>query len=185
MTNELLVQHLTADDLEFLNKLGKELKTQDNRATRKPVIVKVSEREKELYLDPNEYSECLLIGPTKHNVRFFDWSLNTEGKRLQMTAIKEGCRLWFRLNDQEVENIQSLEDVRNICEQHDWYFAHTGYEYREKVEKHFLTIQEAEEFINSGSYRYKDTQLFIESAHESEEMRRLLEIVEKFGDDIE
>lgn len=154
------------DDIHFLKELAHELRTQDTRATRKPVVWKVREMELVLGIDPNFTDKACLIWDTE------SVSFNIKDAVQYLT---EECEL------SDLPMFGCLEDIESFCDERDIACVLTGYDYREKLTGEFLTLKALEEHIQRYGYKYQKPQTYCDYAYRNPELERLLRIVEQFG----
>lgn len=174
---EEVINKLTADDLHFLSSLGSELKTQDTRATRKPVIFRIAKKERVLYLDPKIYDTCVLIGDSKENADFLPY--HNDG---DLEAVKGYLHHYRDFSLEELKEVNDLESLENLCECNGLYYAYTGYKVETKYENYFLTETGVNDYINENKYKLDGNIDYYIAHAQSYELERLLTIVEKFAD---
>ncbi len=161
---------LTAEDVEFLTNLANELRTQDRRATAKPVIFQVFERERVWCIDPR-YADDLGLLISDDAVEC-----------LTLEDAKEQLADYDEIPTETLDGLASLEDIEAFCDRRGIRCTLTGYQEREVLSNAFLTLSGYEEHmaLNGHNYRHGASS-YVTHATRNPQLARLLEIVEKFA----
>lgn len=178
------LSNLTKEDLTFLKELAKELRTQDTRATAKPLVFKIRETVCVPYKDLYYFNEDVcLIDPDE---------------RVYLTA-QEALEALETLYEKDAQALKQLaanypdmayqEDLRALYDlmedlELDWEL--TGYEMEEKVSGSFLTARAAQAHLNENCHHYNSTaHVYCTHAWRNPELEQLLTIVEKFDSELD
>ena len=163
---------LSSDDVEFLRDLARELKTQDTLCTAKPIFWQVREKVKRYAIDPN-YSDsvCVLIG-------------DDGGEHFEdVDEAKKHLVEDYEIPEEDLSWIDELAEIEEFCNKRDILCHYTGYDNDENKSGCFLTKKALDNHIKLNYYHYKqgkNTTGYCDHAWRNPELKRLLEIVEKF-----
>ncbi|NLI11164.1 hypothetical protein [Pelotomaculum propionicicum] len=162
------IDFLTDEDIQFLKELARELKTQDTLATAKPVFWQIEEKDLVVGFD-NYHSDdiCLLLGYNYTPVFSVKEAVNT---------LKD----WYDYSDEEMNTLTDFDDIEEFCEKRGIQCTKTGYSYQKTYKNAFLTRKAIEEHIKQNHYHYKKPVRYCRHAFRNPELKRLLQIVEKF-----
>ena len=154
---------LTNEDLEFLKELANELKTQDNLATRKPLIFKIAVPGIN-WLAAADYSEDIAFHIDTEvytDVEAIEYLNNTYELNLSNDLDHEKIK---ELLDENGETFEELYGINNIT-----------------YKGEFLTRKSAAEHLKSNLHHYtKDSYIYIDHGYRNPILEKLLNIVEKF-----
>lgn len=163
---------LPEEDVKFLKELANEIKTQDNRGTASPYYYTVRQKKRIVGIDAN-YSENTVWLDT-YSGEFTEWATEED-------AIKAVMK------DHELDREAAEKFVDdNVTE-----FGTTEYEYDTNV---FLTYKGFLEHMKLNGHNYSGRhdgdnfkerdycKSYVEYAHRNPELKRLLEIIMKFGE---
>lgn len=166
------------EDLDYLIELGKELKTQDNLGTRKPLIFRIQDI---------EVIECVEGIEDFKKITFDFGDVDTMTfEENELDQIKEFLINNYEFDDydevinERLSECTNLEDIIDFCDIHGveceiLYFAR---ELRYKEE--FLTRNAAKEHLNKFRYRYSnEAKVYCSCAAENEEIVKLTEVLER------
>jgi len=172
------------EDLNYLIGLGKELKTQDNLGTRKPLIFKIRDI---------EVVECIKSLEDFKKIGFYlNYGEEVIFEESQIEQVKEIIKskndyiFDFDDNNEAQDHLDicvNLDEIIDFCDTYEiecqiHYFAK---EFRYKEE--FLTRKAAEEHLKKFHYRYNnEAKIYCCSGVENEELTRLTSILEKIYD---
>ena len=162
---------LTKEDIEFLQNLAHELKTQDTACTAKPVYYSIFQKDKEYGID-QDYADGMCVGGDEGET-FLD-----EGELIQwiMDCYTVSDDQKLDLEDLDLEEIVDYCKDNKICE-----LTYTGYRNIEKHDGIFITNKALKEHVAKNYYHYKENPVsYAHHAWRNPEFERLLEIVEKF-----
>lgn len=164
---------LTEEDIEFLKDLGRELKTQDTLSTAKPIFWQVNEKVKRYGIDP-DYADgiCLMIG--EDGGSYCD----------NVDEAKEYLIDNHDVEKEDLENIDTRDEIKDFCEENDIVCYYTGYKGHEERSGCFLTLRAVHAHIQRNGYRYaqgRNTGKYCNHAFRNPELEKLLKIVEKFS----
>lgn len=161
----LPILNMKIDVPDWLIKMANEMRVQDNRCTVNPVYV-VKERIP-FYLD--EYSDFSI--PNSSYVK--DVYTNTEDTDdgLSFYDTEEELIKYYKEElDYDEEDLDDME----IREYHMYEMITSR--------ATFLTEKEAQDLIDTISYKLSDPFIYVESAHESYELKRLMDWIISLGD---
>lgn len=158
------------DLAEILTALANELRTQDRRATAKPVIFQVFERERVWCIDPDYTDDVGLL-------------ISDDGVEcLTVEDAKEQLADYDDVPQETLDRLTSLEDVKAFCDKRGIRCALTGYQEREKLSNAFLTLSGYEQHMALNGHNYRHgAESYVSHAFRNPQLARLLEIVEKFA----
>ncbi|MFW6015859.1 MAG: hypothetical protein ACOCRK_05435 [bacterium] len=167
---------LTKEDIKFLKELGTELKTQDHMGTAKPLFHQIRDWEYEYGYDP-DYSEgvAIIIGD------------DYEPFHTLKEAI-EHIEEWYEPEEKDLEELRkcySFLDIEWWCTDRGFNSVITGYQKKYRSQNAFLTRKACRKHIEQNYYHYqqgKDTICYTDHGWRNPELKKLLEIVEKFAD---
>lgn len=162
------------EDLDYLIELGKELKTQDNLGTRKPLIFRIQDIE---VIECEEGIEDFKRISFDDKTHVFSEEQTEEAKDFVYGEME------FLYPDEVFDNLRDcigLDDLIIFCNTYDiehevLYFAN---ELRYKEE--FLTRIAAKEHLKKFRYRYSnEAKVYCSCAAENEEITKLTEVLER------
>ena len=174
---------LNEKDINFLKKLGEELKNQNRLATAKPVFWQVYEFENEYGYDLDYADDiCIMIGDEfipfhscKEALKFLlDRYTFTEEEKKQLKNIVESN-----------SSFVSFSEIEIWCENHNINAVLTGYKEKSKKKNAFLTKKACDKHIKQNPHHYEqgeNTKTFCNHAWRNPELKKLLEIIEKFAE---
>lgn len=165
-------------DLDFLIELGKEITTQDNLGTRKPLIFRIRDA---------ETVECVEGIEDFKKISFDFGDVDTmEFDEDELEQMKEFIKSNYEFNDYDevISEIlgycTDIEDIMVFCESYDVEFKilYFGKELIYKGE--FLTRKAAKEHLEKYSYRFsQDARIYCDCAAENEEITKFTEVLER------
>ena len=171
--------NLSSDELDFLKKLSNELKTQDNLATRKPVVWRIQdEREKLVDVDGGDRTVLVL-----EDLYYCDDPDVYEKLKDDYYAVNPDDELWAKLKHSIAvygldASTDELEDI--LKGNWDWDIKGVRKEWEFVNHIYFLTRKAASDYINQHRHRFKNPRLFCDCSTDTPELKMLLSIVEKF-----
>ncbi|TDX48300.1 hypothetical protein [Orenia marismortui] len=167
---------LSKEEMEFLKDLGRELKEQDNLGTAKPLVWQIREDKKVFGLDPLYAEDRVCIVDCEGNTFY------------TVEEAMEDIEDWHYSNDEEVpQKVKEMDDLEELFN----YMSdelgmddlhYTGYEETHEYKGAFLTRKAAEIHLKKNHYHYKNGTVYCNHGWRNPELKRLLEIVEKFAD---
>ena len=183
---------LNKEELDFLVDLGHELKTQDNLATRKPVVWRIQNLVKipiSISVDDPDIFRIIIDGD------YYEWKCNelpnTMTKVIDEISVNypevdedhwavvmemaedfDGSYLSFE------EIVAELDDI--IPEDVEGIYLVERYEFLDH--EYFLTERAAREWMDRRMYKLNKPRLYCDCSSETPELERLLEIVEKISE---
>jgi len=162
------IDFLTDEDIQFLQSLAHELKTQDRSCTAKPVYFTIREKETVFGFDP-DYSDsiCLLIGDD------YETFLNLD------EAIKH-LKEYYEFTESELVDLEDLESVSEFLEGRGINCTLTGYKNQYNHSGAFLTRAGANQHIEINGHNLDKPIAYCHHVFRNRELERLLQIVEKF-----
>lgn len=160
---------LTAEDVEFLRKLGNVLKTQDNCGNAKPLFFTIREELKIGGIDLDYSDGAVLVIGDDHD-EFYD-----------LDSAKESISEWYDIPIEDMSEHSSLSDLHDFLDKRGIDNTYTGYNNGEKFHNCFLTKRACEQHIRLNHYHYKRPKPYADTAWRNPEFERLLRIVEKFA----
>lgn len=166
------------EDLDYLIELGKELKTQDNLATRKPLIFRIQDI---------EVIQCVEGIEDFKKISFDEFDEEVDGTTVFDEEKLDQIR-HFLINIYEFDEFinkrlaecMDLDDIITFCDVHGvdcevLYFAN---ELRYSGE--FLTRKAAKAHLKKFRHRYSDeAKIYCSCGAENEELTRLTEVLER------
>ena len=181
MTMTNLFNKLSTEDTQFLVELAQKLKTQDNRATAKPLIFTIKEEVKIIGLSQEYADGCCLVNEEgepffspKEVVEYIvDYIMKDSTQTLQ--AFAKGYDL-----EVDETNLESLLEL--ICAAgYDWTM--TYYHEQERFRGEFLTEEAAFDHLQTNRYHYNETAtVYCKRAWRNPELEQLLTLVEKLAE---
>ncbi|MBP2638805.1 MAG: hypothetical protein H6Q72_4712 [Firmicutes bacterium] len=161
---------LTPEDIEFLRELGRELKTQDNAATATPIYFTIMQEDITTGID-EEYADGMCVCDCEGNI-FIE---TDDFKKFLIENYADS----FDAEELEDMEIWELFGLAERCGVDD--LTYTGYRNIEKHDGVFLTRKALDDHVKANYYHYKKNPVsYAHHAWRNPEMKRLLEIVEKF-----
>ena len=167
--------------MQFLVELAQKLKTQDNRATAKPLIFTIKEQVKIIGLD-REYGEevCLVdeeggvyTSPEEVIEHIVDYIIQDETQ-----TFEDFAKAYDVVVDET--NLESLLELINVAG-HEWTLSY--YQTQERFRGEFLTEEAAIEHLQANRYHYNETAtVYCKHAWRNPELEQLLTIVEKMAE---
>lgn len=159
------------EDLDYLIELGKELKTQDNLGTRKPLIFKIMEN-KTVHCTSSFY-DFKSIGFSQSYEELVEFSDEEFEKAVEY--IKENYSY-----DEELDDVKGFDDLTEFCDDYD--IDHEIIYHKKEIyyTGEFLTRKAAEDHLKKFHYRYTDeARIYCDCAVENDEITKLTEILER------
>ena len=172
MSNHIF-NRLENDDIKFLKNISKQLKTQDRKATAKPIYYQIREFKNEYGYDTDySHNVCLMIGD----------------EFTPAHTVEEAKELIIGYYDPKNNSLNHLKEcnflgsIKTWCENRDINCVLTGYKEKHKDENIFLTKKAIDEHIKQNYHHYEqgeDTMRYIKHGWRNPELKRLLAIIEK------
>lgn len=167
---------LNQEDIKFLQELGKELKEQDNRCTDKPLIWQIRDNKRVFGLDPLYSDDKVCIVEGCEGTTYYT-----------IEECVEFIEEWHEDNGEEVPpEVYEMDDLSELCsymndmDEYDNYY-YTGYEDTFELKNAFLTEKSAQLHLKKNGYHYKKGRVYCSHGWRNPELKRLLDIVEKFA----
>ena len=177
---------INQEDLKFLVNLGKELRTQDNLGTRKPLIFKIMDTEIVECGEGNEDFKKLCLYTSdfqREEVSFMPHEVEKVKKFLEENHnYLEGDNVTNENIDESNDPCDeyALDELIEHCE---YYAIEYKLRYFTKISTYseeFLTRKAAKEHLAKYRYRYSpEAVIYCGCAVENEEVTRLTEIIER------
>lgn len=171
------IDFLNEEEIKFLKELAIKLKTQDTRATAKPVLYHIAQPVIAWGIDQEyDHDRSIIVFKSNPEENFMEDDID---------AIREWVEEYCEDNEIEIPDISSTDDFKEFLdEQEIEYYVCYG---KENVQYHnaFLTDEAAKRHLALNSHHYnKDGQPYTYCSHawRNPELEKLLQIVEKFGD---
>lgn len=179
MTN--LFKKLSTEDAQFLVELAQKLKTQDSRATAKPLIFTIKEEIKIIGLSQDYADDCCLVDEegqpffTSEEVVEYVTDYIMEDPTQTIQEFAKGY-------DMKVDET-NLESLLNLINKvgYDWTITH--YHTQNRFRGEFLTEEAASEHLKANRHHYNETAtIYCKRAWRNPELEELLTIVEKLAE---
>jgi len=162
---------LTPEDVEFLRDLANELKTQDTFSTAKPVFYQIEETVKIHGMDQDYSDDYEIVIGEDHDD--FD---NVEDAKKFLDEV-------YAAKYRDLSVCNSLDDLVDYCHQHGIEAFVGYYSNHSKKSGSFLTYRAAKKYLELNYYHHNSTvHTYCDHAWRKPELKRLLEIIEKFSE---
>ncbi|OCL28644.1 hypothetical protein U472_00365 [Orenia metallireducens] len=169
---------LNQEDIQFLQDLGRELKEQDNHCTAKPLIFNVYKDDLEFGVDPDFGGSdlyAIVEAADPENAIYSD----------DIEEMQEFVKDYSYDNDIEIKEINSPDDYKEFLEENEIEY-YISYIRKKKVKENaFLTEKAAWEHVKGNKHhynRYGEPKVYCSHGWRNPELKKLLEIIEKFAD---
>ncbi len=167
------------EDLDFLIDLGKELKTQDNLGTRKPLIFRIQDTELVECVQGNEDFKKIQFDFGDVDTMVFDEDKIERAKEF----IKTNYEYIFDDDNDALDSLNECENLGEIidyCEDYDVGYEVLYYAKELRYTGEFLTRTAAKEHLRRFRYRYSDeARIYCSCAVENDEITKLTGVLER------
>lgn len=178
--------NINADDAKFLKELADTMNSQNNRSTDSPIFCIYDKREiqsengdirKWIEHETGDYIE---VEDTDEAVEEY---LQKESEENVNEEIRDAIKILFGTSNIDVEEYEGLTFADNEeAMEHLGFVLNTFEEVDVFQGIVFLTEKEAENYIKARHYNYNKPYVYAHSSYHSDEMKRLLSIISKLGD---
>lgn len=167
------------EDLDYLVELGKELKTQDNLGTRKPLLFRIQDIEIVECAAGVEDFKKMSFSFGDVDTMMFDEGQIDKAK----TFIKSNYENIFDDDNEALDNLNEctdLEEMIDFCFQYDVDMETRYFTKELRYTGEFLTRKAAKKHLERFRYRYSDeARIYCSCAVENEEITKLTEVLER------
>lgn len=164
-------------DYKFLQDLVYRLKTQDRKGTAKPVIYTI--QTDEIQFVPDGFADNLVYVWYDNGdvLEFYD----IEDLREHLLIDYCDDESIYNLDADKVKSCKDYELV-DYCVENDIGIETYNYIIKHKYQGAFLTRDACERHIKANNYHYKNPKIYVTCGWRNPELRRLLEILNKYVD---
>ncbi|GEM_PF-2893727 len=155
------------EDLDYLIELGKELKTQDNLGTRKPLIFRIQDVRRDSCEKGLEDFRKIDISDNEGSFHlFYDDKVK---EAVAFIKREYGC----------LDSTSEFDDLIEFCEMYGIKYKVYYYRYENYYTGEFLTGKAARKYLEKYKEEFNDAKVYIDCGAENEELTRLTEVLER------
>lgn len=155
------------EDLDYLIELGKELKTQDNLGTAKPLIFRIQDKIRVSCEEGLEDFKKIDISDNDGSFHlFYDDNVKEAADFIKR---EYGC----------LDSTSDFDDLIEFCETYGIRHKVHYYKYENYPMGEFLTRRAAKEYLKKHKDEFNEPKIYVAYGGENEELTRLTEVLER------